>query len=197
MSSDGPAGTPATGVRVLVADDDARVRSLLATLLKATAGVASVIEAADGLEAVRLGREEDVDVAVLDLCMPGLDGIEAALRLSLLQRSPRIALHSSDPELLRRRAAGLELPLFDKADFDGLGEWVERKATEARADGAGGRERATGIAHGVDLCCSACGYGIVCRTPPERCPMCGRAARWSESPGRTARGVGLDERLAG
>ena len=174
MDNDAPAD--AAGIRVLVADDDARVRSLLATLLQGTAGVASVIEAEDGAEAVRLGRDERVDVAVLDLSMPGLDGVEAALALSSLRTAPRIALHSSDPELLRRRAAGLDLPLFDKADYDRLGGWVERQATEAR--GAGVR---------VDLVCSVCGYGIVCRTPPERCPMCCGDGRWSKSPGRTGR----------
>ena len=70
----------------------------------------------------------------------------------------------SDPELLRRRAAGLGLlPVAPK----------------------------------VDLRCSVCGYGIVSRTPPERCPMCGGDGRWSKSPGRTGRPATLDERLAG
>jgi CheY-like chemotaxis protein/rubredoxin len=197
MLDDAPAEAAVTGIRVLVADDDARVRSLLATLLQATAGVASVIEAEDGAEAVRLGRDEHVGVAVLDLNMPGLDGVEAALALASLRPALRIALHSSDPELLRQRAAGLELPLFDKADFDGLGEWVERQATDARASGAVESGRVAPVARKVDLFCSVCGYGIVRRTPPERCPMCGENSGWSESPGRRARRVPLDERLAG
>jgi hypothetical protein len=49
----------------------------------------------------------------------------------------------------------------------------------------------------VDLCCSVCGYGIVCRTPPGRCPMCGGEAGWSEPRGRTPRLATVDERLAG
>lgn len=196
MLDDAQADAAMTGIRVLVADDDARVRSLLATLLQATAGVASVIEAEDGAEAVQLGRGEQVDVAVLDLNMPGLDGVDAALALASLRPAPRIALHSSDPELLRQRAAGLHLPLFDKADFERLADWVERQAAEARAAGVRGRARVTPVAPKVDLFCSVCGYGIVCRTPPERCPMCGDG-RWSKSPGQTGRPAPLDKRLAG
>ena len=187
----------AAGIRVLVADDDAPVRSLLATLLEATAGVASVVAAEDGAEAVRLARDEHFDVAVLDLSMPRLDGVDAALALSSLRPVLRIALHSSDPKLLRQRAAGLDLPLFDKADFDRLREWVERQATEARFAGVPGRARAIPVAPRTDRCCSVCGYGTVCRTPPERCPMCGGDARWKKSPGRTACPAALDERLAG
>jgi CheY-like chemotaxis protein len=185
------------GIRVLVADDDAQVRSLFATLLRAANGVASVIEAEDGAEAVELCRKEHVDVAVLDLNMPRLGGVEAAVRLSALQPSPRIALHSSDPELLRERAAGLGLPLFDKVDFERLREWVGRQATETCAAGASGSGRVTAMAAKADLCCSVCGYGIVCRTPPGRCPMCGGEAGWSEPRGRTPRRATVDERLAG
>jgi rubrerythrin len=47
----------------------------------------------------------------------------------------------------------------------------------------------------LDLCCSACGYGIVRRTPPERCPMCGGTETWDERPA-TARSASQHERLA-
>ena len=196
-AQDGSADAPVAGIRVLVADDDAQVRSLFATLLRAANGVASVIDAEDGADAVELCRKEHVDVAVLDLNMPRLDGVEAALRLRALQPSPRIALHSSDPELLRQRAADLGLPLFDKVDFERLRDWVERQATETCATGATGSRLVTPMADKVDLCCPVCGYGIVCRTPPGRCPMCGGEAGWSEPRGRTPRRATVDERLAG
>ena len=192
---DGSAAAPVTGIRVLVADDDARVRSLLATLLRAATGGASIIEAKDGVEAVTRGRQENVDVAVLDLNMPRMSGVEAALKLGALRPSPRIALHSSDPVLLRQHAAALELPLFDKVDFERLREWVELQAADART--AGGSRRVAPMARRLDLCCSECGYGIVCRTPPERCPMCGGEAGWNEPRGARARRAALDERLAG
>jgi CheY-like chemotaxis protein len=187
----------AAGIRVLLADDDPRVRELFATLLRATDGVAAVIEAENGAEAVQLGGEQDIDVVVLDLNMPGLDGVEAALRLAALEPSPRIALHSADPELLRQRAFGLELPLFDKLDSEPLREWVERQATELRTSGQSESGRVALLAPKVDLYCSVCCYGIVRRKPPQRCPMCGGVARWSESAGRNARRAVLHDRLAG
>jgi CheY-like chemotaxis protein len=190
--SDLPADATAAGIRVLFADDDKGVRTLFATLLRATAGVGSVIEAKDGAEAVELASEQRLDVALLDLNMPRLDGVETAIRLGALQPSLQIALHSSDPELLRKRADGLELPLFDKVDFDRLLEWVERHARDTRA--AGERDvRLAPMARKVDLCCSRCSYGIVSRTPPARCPMCGGDASWTEPRGWSSRQAPLPE----
>jgi CheY-like chemotaxis protein len=130
-ATDASADARNTGARVLLVDDDARVRAMFAALLRDAAGVTSVIEAEDGAEAVELAGARCLDVAILDLNMPRLDGIAAALRLRGVQPSLRIALHSSDPELLRQRAAGLGLPLFDKVDFDRILGWVERQAEDA------------------------------------------------------------------
>jgi CheY-like chemotaxis protein len=136
-TSDAPTDAAASGARVLVADDDPGVRTMFAGLLRVTAGVTSVVEAADGAEAVDIAREQRLDVAVLDLNMPRLDGVAAALRLRTLQPSLAIALHSSDPELLRERAAGLDLPRFDKLEFDRLLVWLEDQiAAAARSNGA-------------------------------------------------------------
>ena len=188
-TSDALTDGPATGARVLVADDDERVRTMFATLLRAIAGVVSVIEAQDGAEAVELARERRLDIAVLDLNMPCVDGVEAAIRLRALHPSLRIALHSSDPELLGQRAAGLGLSLFDKVDFDRLHAWVERHAQDASANDAGAT--VAPLAPKLDLCCSLCGYGIVSRVPPARCPMCGREAVWDEPPGWALRRAAL------
>jgi CheY-like chemotaxis protein len=65
------------GVRVLVADDDDRFRSLVATLLRQAAGVSLVLEAKDGAQAVQFGRDLRVHATVLDLNMPQIDGVEA------------------------------------------------------------------------------------------------------------------------
>ena len=177
-TSAAPTDAAASGARVLVADDDSGVRTMLATLLRATAGVTSVIEAKDGSDAIDIAREQRLDVAVLDLNMPRVDGVAAALRLRALQPSLQIALHSSDYELLLERAAGLDLPLFDKLDFDRLLTWVESQTKEASA--AGGNGVVGRVAPKLDLCCSLCGYGIVSRLPPARCPMCGGAPEWAE-----------------
>ena len=85
-----------------------------------------------------------LDIAVLDLNMPRLNGIDTAVRLRSLQPSLQIALHSSDPELLRQRAAGLDLPLFDKLDFDHLIDWVQRHANISVQQRAGRSSGAKG-----------------------------------------------------
>src|SRR5829696_7953181 len=86
----------ARDARLLVVDDDEPVRTLYVTLLKNVAGVSSVVAAVDGVEAVEVAKDVALDVAVLDLNMPRLDGIETALALAALQPSLSIALHSSD-----------------------------------------------------------------------------------------------------
>lgn len=117
-----------SGIQVLVVDDAASARLLFSTLLRATAGVASVLEAADGAAAVDLAREVRVDVAVLDLHMPRLDGVATARLLHALDPSLPIALQSSDREGLELRARGLDLPLFDKLQVQAIVGWVERQA---------------------------------------------------------------------
>ena len=63
MITDAPADAPASGARLLLADDDPGVRAMLATLLRAAAGVRSVVEAEDGAEALALARRGLVDIA--------------------------------------------------------------------------------------------------------------------------------------
>lgn len=183
-----------TGVRVLVADDDDGVRSLFAALLRQANGVASVLEVENGAEAVRVGLDVGVHVAVLDLNMPRVDGLEAALKLAALQPSIRIALQSSDPGALRERAIGTGLPLFDKFEFESLVAWVERQARSWSGIDGKASTWVSPLALKLDLSCSFCGYGIVSRAPPARCPMCQAEAVWTEQ-GWLARNAAADERF--
>jgi DNA-binding NarL/FixJ family response regulator len=73
-------------IRVLVADDQTVVREGLEMLLRFSPGIEVVGLAADGEEAVRLVGEQCPDVALMDLRMPRLDGIEATRRIA--QRYP-------------------------------------------------------------------------------------------------------------
>jgi DNA-binding NarL/FixJ family response regulator len=68
-------------VRVLLADDDTLVRAGLAVVLGTAADLTVVAEAADGIEAVDLGLRHTLDVVLMDVRMPGIDGIEATRRL--------------------------------------------------------------------------------------------------------------------
>jgi DNA-binding NarL/FixJ family response regulator len=68
-------------IRVLLVDDQELVRSGFRLILEQADGIQVAGEAADGREAVRLGKELNPDVVLMDVRMPELDGIEATRRL--------------------------------------------------------------------------------------------------------------------
>lgn len=83
-------------ITVLVADDQAMVRAGFAAVLGAQEGIRVVGQAADGAEAVRLAHELRPDVIVMDVRMPGMNGIEATEALQTPPRSsdyvPRVLM---------------------------------------------------------------------------------------------------------
>ncbi|MGW4383425.1 response regulator [Kitasatospora sp. NPDC004531] len=68
-------------IRVLLADDEPMIRAGLRAVLATDPGIEIVAEAGDGREAVELVRRHRPDVAVLDIRMPGTDGIAAAAEI--------------------------------------------------------------------------------------------------------------------
>jgi DNA-binding NarL/FixJ family response regulator len=69
-------------IRVVLADDQAMVRSGLRALLAAEADIDVVGEAGDGAQAVELARQLRPDVVVMDIRMPAVDGLEATRRIA-------------------------------------------------------------------------------------------------------------------
>ena len=82
-------------IRVLIADDHAVVRSGLEQLLAGFPEVELVGSAADGEEAVGLAAEHHPDVVLMDLSMPGVDGIQATLRITAVSAETKIVAFTS------------------------------------------------------------------------------------------------------
>jgi DNA-binding NarL/FixJ family response regulator len=96
-------------IRVLLADDHTLVREGLRQLLGATADIRVEGEAASGDEALALAKVNDYDLAVLDMSMPGLSGIELIKRMRL--EKPRLRLlvlsmHAEQQYAVRALKAG-------------------------------------------------------------------------------------------
>ncbi|MFH1036096.1 MAG: response regulator transcription factor [Pseudomonadota bacterium] len=95
-------------IRVLLADDHSIVRAGLRRLLE-DAGDMEVVEASDGRQALQEARKSPPDVAVMDISMPGLDGLEAIQRLKeMLPELPVLVLtmHEEEQYVVRCLAAG-------------------------------------------------------------------------------------------
>lgn len=69
-------------IRILLADDHALVRAGIRALVEKLPDVKVIGEAKDGREALRLVREHQPDLVLMDIAMPGLNGLEATARLS-------------------------------------------------------------------------------------------------------------------
>jgi DNA-binding NarL/FixJ family response regulator len=101
-----------TAIRILLADDHTILREGLRTLLEHQPDMTVVAEAGDGRQAVRLAAETEPDVAVLDIGMPDLNGIEATRQILRVRPEVKVialSMHGDRRfvvEMLRAGAVG-------------------------------------------------------------------------------------------
>ena len=121
-------------IRVLLADDEAMIRSALAALLRMEDDIEVVAECVDGPSAIAALVETKADVCVLDLEMPGLDGVETAQRLQRTgpTRCIVVTRHARPGVLRRALAAGVVGFVPKSRGADELAEIIRRIAAGGR-----------------------------------------------------------------
>jgi DNA-binding NarL/FixJ family response regulator len=139
-------------LRVLLADDHALVREGMRALLEDVPEVEVVAEAGDGHEALQLVRETSPDIALVDISMPALNGLEVAMRVKKEFPKTRVVIVSmhTDDEYVRRAllagAAGYLVKTADRSELESAlraigrgGTWlspaVSKRVAASRAEG--------------------------------------------------------------
>lgn len=120
--------------RILVVDDDPKITSLLKRGL-AYEGF-SVDVATDGFEALDVARETNPDLVILDVMMPGLDGVEVCRRMRATSDVPIIMLTARDeiPDRVQGLEAGADDYLVKPFAFDELLARIKAMLRRRRAD---------------------------------------------------------------
>ena len=101
--------TAAFPARLLIADDHAMVRRGLRLILDAEPDLRVVAEAGDGAEAIAAAREQEIDLAVLDVSMPRMTGLQATAELARIQPELRVlmlSMHDNEQYLFEALKAG-------------------------------------------------------------------------------------------
>ena len=111
-----------SGIRVLLADDHGLLRKGVRSVLAQDASIVVVGEAGDGAEAIRLTEELSPDVVIIDVAMPGLNGLDAAAQIT--RKSKRVGvivltMYSDEEYLIRAVSSGVRGYLLkDSAEPD-------------------------------------------------------------------------------
>jgi signal transduction histidine kinase/CheY-like chemotaxis protein len=126
------AGPSLSGLRVAVAEDNTLVRELLVAFLLEHG--ANVVVASDGPSALTVVRANQPDVLLLDIALPGLDGIAVATDLRRTASSLRIiglSAHASPQDESRARAAGMDEFFTKPVSLSRLAETLARRRGNA------------------------------------------------------------------
>ncbi|MDA8132885.1 MAG: response regulator transcription factor [Elusimicrobia bacterium] len=120
-------------LKILICDDHKIFREGLRSLLEQQPGISVAGEARDGLEAVRLVRELSPDQVIMDISMPGLNGIEAARKLAKLRRPPQVialSMHNDRKYVTEIFKAGARAYLLKDSAFDELVDAIRTVACD-------------------------------------------------------------------
>jgi DNA-binding NarL/FixJ family response regulator len=115
-------------LRILVADDRAAVRQSVRSLLQRE-GFEVVAEAGDGYEAIQGAARQVPDIAVIDLSMPGLDGIQSARRILITCPRTRVVLltcHVQEHQIVRAFRAGVSAYVVKGEAAEHLAEAIKQ-----------------------------------------------------------------------
>ena len=121
-------------IRVLIADDEGMIRSALAALLRLEGDIDVIAECSDGEQAVAEAERLQPDICLLDLEMPGLDGVEVAerLRRTISARCVIVTRHARPGVLRRALVAGVAGFLPKSRDAGEVAAVIRQVAAGAR-----------------------------------------------------------------
>ena len=120
-------------MKVLLVDDHAIVRQGLRSLLENKAKVNVMAEAAEGREAVKLAERLPVDLVIMDIAMPGLNGLDALLQLQMLPQAPKViilSMHVEENYVLQALRSGAAGYVYKGSAFDDLERAMQAVAKE-------------------------------------------------------------------
>ncbi len=109
--------------KILICDDHKIFREGLRALLEKQPGIRVVGEARDGIESVRLAKELSPDIVIMDISMPGLNGIEASRKLAKTRKAARIialSMHNDRKYVTEIFKAGARAYLLKDSAFEEL-----------------------------------------------------------------------------
>lgn len=132
-------------IRIVLADDHHVVRQGLRRILDAEDGFSVVAEARDGIETVKVVEETQPDVLVVDLMMPGLNGLAVMRQVKVRSEQTRIvvlSMHADDAYVLAALRSGAISYVLKDSDSSDLIEAIRRAAVGKRYLSAPLSERA-------------------------------------------------------
>ena len=153
-------------IRVLVVEDDPETRMLTEALLSGRKGVCLCALAKDGLEGLELVEQTRPDIVLLDLILPGMDGLDFLRTLRRRNERPAVVVASqaSEPTVIRLAfQLGASYYLIKPLNFDSLPDLFHSLCLEPRERAAADFARE----HGVYLVLK--GPGTIAAAPDGRC----------------------------